>query len=182
MNITTPEAVDLPSKRGAFLQTVMQRDVDQGQVAGLITLIARRGKIAHFECYGMDREADKAMQPDTIFRIASMTKSITGTALMMLFEEGHFIFDTPVSKFIPAFAKLQGVKHSAATGIELTELEQQITIRNLLTHTSGLTYAFLEESPVGELYQKSGLFGSFPLTNTKAPMEKASFFLLLAPH
>jgi len=171
MNITTPEAVGLSSERLAYLETVMQSYVDQQQTAGLITLAARRGKIAHLACYGqMDREAGKAMQPDTIFRVASMTKSITVAALMMLFEEGRFLFDTPVAQFIPAFAKLKVVNHSAATGMEHAELEQPMTIRHLLTHTSGLTYDFLEDSPVAELYQKSGLFGAFPLAFTKVPM------------
>ncbi len=81
---TTPETVGLSSERLAYLETVMQSYVDQQQTAGLITLAARRGKIAHLACYGqMDREAGKAMQPDTIFRVASMTKSITVAALMM---------------------------------------------------------------------------------------------------
>lgn len=173
MDTSTPEAASLSSERLAHLQTVMQSYIDQQQTAGLITVIARHGKIAHLACYGqMDREAEKPMQLDTIFRIASMTKSITITALMMLFEEGRFIIDTPIAKFIPAFAKLKVFAHSADTGMALAELDQPMTIRHLLTHTSGLTYDFLEDSPVGKLYQKSGLFGAFPLTFTKVPIDE----------
>ena len=88
MNIVTPEEVGLSSIRLEHLRTVAQSYVDQGKLAGLITLVARRGRVAHLECYGMmDIEAEKPMQPDTIFRIYSMTKPIACIALMMLVEE-----------------------------------------------------------------------------------------------
>lgn len=174
MNNIVPEEVGLSSNRLAYLQTVMQSFIDQGQVAGLITLIARRGKIAHFECYGqMEIEANKPMQPDTIFRIVSMTKPITIVALLMLFEEGRLVLNEPVAKYIPAFADLKVFVRSAGTDVELAELEQAITIRNLLTHTSGLTYHFLAESPIREMYQQAEFFGGeFPLIFTKVPIEE----------
>ena len=101
MNTVTPEEVGLSSTRLEHLRTAAQGYVDQGKLAGLITLVARRGKVAHFECYGMmDIEANKPMQPDTIFRIYSMTKPITCFALMMLIEEGRVLLYDPVSKFI----------------------------------------------------------------------------------
>jgi len=92
MNMVMPEEVGLSSARLERLRAVMQGYVDQGALAGLITLVARRGKVAHFECFGMmDIEAGKPMRPDTIFRIYSMTRPITCVAFMMLFEEGRVL-------------------------------------------------------------------------------------------
>ena len=99
-----PEQVGFSSERLRRIDAVMQRYVERGELAGLITTVARRGETVHLEKFGwMDIEARKPMQFDTIFRIASMTKPITSVAVMMLYEEGHLHLNTPVSKFIPAF-------------------------------------------------------------------------------
>ena len=102
-----PEAVGLSTERLSRIDKVMEAHVAQQKIAGGVTLIARHGKIAHLGTYGMmDVEAEKPMMPDTIFRIASMTKPITSVAVMMLYEEGHFRLHEPVSKFIPAFKEM----------------------------------------------------------------------------
>jgi CubicO group peptidase (beta-lactamase class C family) len=161
MNTVTPEEVGLSSTRLEHLRTVAQGYVDQGKLAGLITLVARRGRVAHFECYGMmDIEANKPMQPDTMFRIYSMTKPITCFALMMLIEGGRVLLNDPVSKFIPEFEDLKVFVGSTETGIETTGLEREMTIWHLLTHTAGLSYDVSVITPIEDMYRAAGLFDS----------------------
>ena len=159
METVTPEEVGFSSERLRRIRPVMQAYVDQKKLPGLITLVARQGKVVHFEKYGlMDIEAEKPMHADTIFRIYSMTKPITTVAAMMLYEEGFFQLNDPVSRFIPAFKDVK-VLGSVTSGTPvLVDLEREITIRDLMTHTSGLTYAFLEDSPVDLMYEQAGLF------------------------
>src|SRR5260370_40842806 len=119
----------------------MQRYIDRGDVSGCVTLVARKGHIAYFEAQGlMDVEAKKPMRTDTIFRIASQRKPITATAVLMLFEEGKLYLTDPVSKFIPEF-KSQSVAIANPSGkppYNLVPANREITVRDLLTHTSGL--------------------------------------------
>lgn len=128
----------------------MQRFVDDGIVAGISTMVVRRGAIAHTSVHGhRDREAGAPMTPDTIFRIYSMTKPVVSTALMLLHEEALFQLDDPVAAHLPAFATTQVM---AADG-SLEAPVRPVTVRDLLTHTSGLTYDFMEDTPVGQLYR-----------------------------
>lgn len=139
--IAKPESVGMSSERLARIAPAMQRYIDEDLTPGIITAIVRKGKLVHFEVQGdMDVEAGKAMQPDAIFRIASMTKPIASVALMMLWEEGHFQLRDPVSKFIPAFGEVKVSTTGDASGEtgELVEPNRPITIRDMLTHTSGL--------------------------------------------
>src|SRR5437667_65733 len=133
-----PESVGLSSERLERISTAVQRAIDEKRIAGAVTLVARRGRVAWLKSQGMmDREAGKPMQNDSIFRICSMTKPITSLAVMMLYEEGNFLLDDPVSKYIPEF-KNPKVLVKAPSG--QVPAAKEITIRNLLTHTSGLTY------------------------------------------
>jgi CubicO group peptidase (beta-lactamase class C family) len=120
----------------------MQRYIDQGQVAGTVSLISRRGQIAFLDAQGhMDREAKTPMRTDSIFRLASMTKPIASVALMMLFEEGRFLLNDPVSKYLPEFKDMKVLvvnTPGTATPTRLVPAEQEITIRHLLSHTAGL--------------------------------------------
>ncbi len=152
-----PEAVGLSTERLSRLDKVMEAYVEQQKIAGGVTLIARHGKIAHLGTYGMmDVEAGKPMTPDTIFRIASMTKPITSVAVMMLYEEGHFRLHEPVSKFIPAFKEMPVLPpEDAEDSASPVPAIQQITIWNLLTHTSGLTYHWNER--LGPQYNDAGI-------------------------
>lgn len=146
-----PEAVGLSSERLQRINQVVQRYIDSGQITGATTMVARRGKIAHFEAQGlMDLEKKTPMRKDAVFRIASMSKPITGVAILMLMEEGKLRLTDPVSRFIPEFkdTKVAVVKtpaRPAANGQPAREAEyytvpadREITIRDLLTHTSGL--------------------------------------------
>lgn len=158
MNTVTPEEAGFSADRLSRISTVMQGYVDQDKLAGVIAMVARRGKVAYLERFGMmDLEAAKSMQFDTIFRIYSMTKPITSVALMMLYEEGRFQLNDPVSKFIAEFADVKVFAGATEEGFELTELEREITIWHLLTHTAGLSYDFFEDSPVDAMYLEADL-------------------------
>ena len=133
----------------------MQGYVDNGYVPGFLTVVARRGKIVHFETIGMgDIENNKPIEADTIFRIHSMSKPITSVAVMMLYEAGHFQLDTPVSDFIPEFKNMKVYNEDQT---EILDAKREITIQHLLTHTAGLTYGWGSE-PIDERYRKANLF------------------------
>jgi CubicO group peptidase (beta-lactamase class C family) len=136
----------------------MQSYVEQRGFSGLSTLLARRGQVIHFEQVGwQDRESRTPLAADTIYRIYSMTKPIICTALMTLYEEGRFQLFDPVAKFLPAFGKLRVLAGTTPSDTQEVDLVRPITIRDLFTHTSGLTYNFLEDSPVSELYRQARL-------------------------
>jgi CubicO group peptidase (beta-lactamase class C family) len=156
--IVIPEEIGMSSKRLELIKPVMQSYVDKKQIAGFNTMIARKGKIIHFEQIGqMDRENNTPMSDDTIFRIYSMTKPIICTALMTLYEHGRFHLSDPVEKFIPAFGRLKVLQNDIEGETKEVDLARPVTIRELLSHTSGLTYDFLEDSPVSEFYRQAGL-------------------------
>ena len=162
--MAAPEAVGVSTKRLEHIRPVMQGYVDDGRMAGILTVVARRGKIVHFETVGMrDVENKKPMEADTIFRIHSMSKPITNVAVMMLYEEGHFQLDTPVSDFIPEF---KNMKVYNADQTEILDAENAVTIKHLLTHTAGLIYGWGSEA-LDKRYQKANLFQpGTPLTDT----------------
>ncbi|RPI87086.1 MAG: class A beta-lactamase-related serine hydrolase [Chloroflexi bacterium] len=158
MNTTIPETVGLSSSRLGRIDAAMQRYVNNGQLAGAITLLARRGQVAHCGVYGqMDIAAGKQMREDAIFRVFSMTKPVTSLAVLMLYEEGAFHLQYPVSMFIPAFKDLQVLVGQGDNGQKLVPLERPVTIFDLLTHTSGLGYGLDCSTPVDALYQRASL-------------------------
>ena len=158
MDSIAPEKAGFSSSRLNRISKAMQGYVDRGDLAGLVTLVARYGKIVHLERFGlMDLEGGKPMQFDTIFRIYSMTKPITSVALMMLFEQGLVRLTDPVARFVPAFGK---VKVLARDG-RLVDLDRDITIHDLLRHTAGLSYnGYYEDSHelVDKLYEEVDLW------------------------
>ena len=147
----SPESVGLSSERLNLIATTVQKEIDQKHIAGAVTLVMRHGKLAWLKAQGAsDREAAKPMQTDSIFRICSMSKAITSLAVMMLYEEGRFLLDDPVSKYIPEF-KNPKVLVKPANGAPYTiPATREITIRHLLTHTSGLTYSWNPD--LGQMY------------------------------
>ena len=150
-----PEEVGVSAEHLERIRPVMQGYVDDGRIAGLLTVVARRGKIVHFETTGMrDIENKKPIEADTIFRIHSMSKPITSVAVMMLYEDGHFQLDTPVSDFIPQF---KDMKVYNADQTEILDAKKEITIKHLLTHTAGLTYGWGSE-PVDKRYREAKIF------------------------
>jgi CubicO group peptidase (beta-lactamase class C family) len=151
--VVKPEDVGLSSERLARITEMMKRHIAAGEISGGVTLVARHGRIAHFEATGVtDIESKKAMTKDAVFRIASMTKPVTGVAIMMMMEEGKLRITDPVSKYIPSFRDLKvavaepGGRGAAASGADeparlkyyRVPAEREVTIRDLLTHVSGL--------------------------------------------
>jgi CubicO group peptidase (beta-lactamase class C family) len=157
--VAPPEAVGLDPTRLARLSETMKRYVDENKVPGTVTIVLRDGRVAYFESVGLaDREQKKPMQKDTIFRIASMSKAVTSVAVMMLEEEGKILLNDPVSKFIPAFKSTTVAvppPTNAAPGspVAVVPAKRQITIRDLLTHTSGVSYG---SGPTRALYEAAG--------------------------
>ncbi len=154
-----PEDVGLSSDRLQNLTRVIDRNIDEEWLAGSVVLIARDGEIAYLNAAGMqDREAGIPMKENTIFRIASMTKPITTTAVMMLYEEGHFMLNDPVSEYIPAFEDarvLADSENGSNSDPATVAAENPVTIRDLLTHTSGLVYHWNDE--LGPVYNENGI-------------------------
>jgi len=155
--IESPEIVGVDAARLERIKPVMQSYVDKRGFSGISTLLARHNQVIHFEQVGwQDRESHTPLSAETIYRIYSMTKPIVCVALMTLFEQGRFQLFDPVAKFIPGFAKLR-VLERTASGTREVDLVRPVTIRDLFTHTAGLTYHFLEDSPVSEMYRQAQL-------------------------
>jgi CubicO group peptidase (beta-lactamase class C family) len=140
--VAEPESVGMSSARLQRLQAAMQQYVDDGKAAGIVTYVARAGRIVNVQGFGMsDIEAGHAMTTDTLFRIASQTKLITSVAVMMLVEEGRIALEDPLSRYLPAFGKSQvAVAADGDRPPRLVPAKRAITIRDLLTHTSGVSY------------------------------------------
>jgi CubicO group peptidase (beta-lactamase class C family) len=162
-----PEEVGFSSDRLRRIHQMIQRRIDAGDISGAITLVARNGRVAHFETHGlMDIETRKPMTKDAIFRMASMSKPVTGVAVMMLMEEGKLRLTDPVSKFIPEFKDMKvavprqtgavpgGRGAEAAPRFYTVPAERDITIRDLLTHTSGLVSGPISIAEAGKLGRK----------------------------
>jgi CubicO group peptidase (beta-lactamase class C family) len=153
--LVKPEEVGLSSPRLARIGEHWQRYIDAGKLAGTLTLIARRGKVAYCEAQGhLETERRRPVAPDSVWRIYSMTKPITSVGLMMLYEQGRFQLNDPVAKFIPSWNNL-GVYVSGNHPLFVTSTPARpMTIRDLFSHTSGLTYGFMERSNVDAAYRK----------------------------
>lgn len=157
-----PEDVGMSSERLGRIRVAMQRYIDRGLVPGTVTLVARRGRVVHFEAQGSrDVEAKAPMTTDTIFRIASMTKPIASVALMMLYEEGHFLLSDPISKFLPEFAEMKVAQVAPANervGVpyKLVPAARPITIKHVLTHTAGFpnSYRGITQSEFAKNYAR----------------------------
>ena len=156
-----PHEAGLSADRLACISATAQAFIDDRQLAGAVTVVARRGRIAHLEAYGMmDIEANKPMQKDTIFRIYSMTKPIAAAAVMILCEEGKLQLDAPVSVYLP---ELEGLKVAAAADAEtltLIKADRDMTVQDLMRHTSGLPGAaryMAGQTAVDKRYREVGL-------------------------
>ena len=141
------------------LNEAMHGMVDDGKLAGVVTMVSRKGKVVHFDAYGKrDLENGLPVEKDTIFRIYSMTKPIVGVALMTYYDEGRFTLDDPVSKFIPEFKGLKVAKEDGPDGNPITEdADHPMTMRELMSHTAGLTYGLFSRSQVDTLYTQAGV-------------------------
>jgi CubicO group peptidase (beta-lactamase class C family) len=165
MTVVKPESVGFSSERLERLHALMQQAVDQKQIAGIVTILARHGKIVDYRTYGYRDLATQApMTKDTIFRDFSMTKPVTGVAMMILYEQGKWLPSDPISKFIPEFANLKVYKGTDANGrVILTDPDHPPTMRELMTHTAGFTYGLFGDTPVDRMYRDKQIFASMNL-------------------
>ena len=153
-----PEDVGLSTVALERIRPVLQAQVDSGKFAGVVMAVARHGKLAYVESVGlMDIAHATPMRADAVFQICSMTKPVTAAAVLQLVERGKLRLDDPVSKFIPAFANVMVYAGGPAAHPALRDPERPITIANLLTHTSGLTYGLFGNTPVDTIYRGANL-------------------------
>ena len=158
MSGVTPEDVGLSTPQLDRVKGWAQRLVDDGRLAGVTTMVARHGRVVHQHCCGLaNRAAGQPMTPDTIVRIYSMTKPLTSLAIMMLYEQGLFQLDDPISRFLPYFANMRVAAGGQRGKIDTVPAARDITFRDLLTHTSGLTYGFMQSTLVDGQYRDRGI-------------------------
>ncbi len=162
---SAPKAAGVSVQRLARIDTLCQEAIRDGKIPGVVALVARHGKIVYHKAFGMaDSEAGRALRRDDIFRIASQSKAITATAVMLLWEEGRFRLDDPISKFIPEFKNPQVLKsYNEQDGSWTSDpAKREITLRHLLTHTSGLGYGVIDGDPkFRAMYAKAGVVDLF---------------------
>ena len=153
-----PESVGMSSERLVRLEDGMKSLVDQGRLAGVVTMVARHGKVVEFAATGKrDIAANLPMQKDSIFRIYSMTKPIAGVAMMMLFEEAKWQLNDPVAKYVPEFADLKVYGTDANGNVVMKDQAHPMTMRELMSHTAGFTYGFFSNTPVDKLQREANI-------------------------
>jgi CubicO group peptidase (beta-lactamase class C family) len=154
-----PEDVGFSSERLAYIDKYFSEKVDNGDLAGIVTLVSRHGKIVHFSAIGYANiETHKKMEKDTIFRQYSMTKAITSTALMTLYEEGRFQLNDPISKYLPEFSNLRVLRTPDSPFDETVAPDHPPTIHDIFRHTAGFTHGLTADS-FDQQYAKADLFG-----------------------
>lgn len=145
----------IPNEKFHKIDSFIKQLVDDKKIPGALLLLSKNDKIEFLQKYGWhDVENSIPLEYDAIFRIYSMTKPIVASALMMLFEEGEFLLEDPISNYIPEFSNVEVFVTEEAGKLITTKSEREITILDLFTHTSGLSYGFFEEDPVDKLYNK----------------------------
>ena len=165
-------AAGFDAGRLARIRPAMERHIGEAKLAGVVTLLARAGQVVHHEAIGgLERDGGAPMCADAIFRLFSMTKPITCVALMTLYEQGHFQLPDPVSKFIPEFENLK-VALEEGSDVTLVDLDEAVTIRHLLTHTSGLSYSFWEYGAVEARYRAARVCADQPLADFVTDLAK----------
>jgi CubicO group peptidase (beta-lactamase class C family) len=173
----SPQSLGLDPHRLARIDRLLGGAIDSQEIPGAVALIARHGKIGYHKSFGYaDKENGQLLRDDSIFRIASMTKAVTSVGVMMLYEEGRFRLNDPISKFIPEFKNPKVLVEKTDSGEFVTEpAKREITIRDLLTHTSGITYPFIP-TKVQQAYQNKGIIDGL----TTEPLVLRDIMLKLA--
>ncbi len=165
----TPESVGMSAARLSGIDKMCEDAVKEGDIPGVVALVARNGKIVYYKAFGMaDNAAKRPMKRDDIFRIASQSKAITSTAVMMLWEEGKFRLDDPISKYIPEFKNPQVLNTFVYSDTTYTAkpASREITIRHLLSHTSGIGYGEIDgDERISLIYRKAGVTDLFTTEN-----------------
>ena len=165
---SSPQEAGMSPDRLARIDQMCSKAVADGDIPGVVALVARKGKIVHFKAYGQADEDGRVLRRDDIFRIASQTKAITATAVMMLWEEGRFRLDDPISGYIPEFKDPGILSQFSYSDTSYTTIPAngEITIRHLLTHTSGLGYGVIDsDERFKMIYQKAGITDLFTTEN-----------------
>jgi CubicO group peptidase (beta-lactamase class C family) len=160
LQVSTPQMAGMSAERLKRMDTMLTGWVDRGRTNGAVALIVRNGKIVYHKAFGYnDAEKKDPIQTDAIYRIASQTKAITSVAVMMLYEEGRFLLDDPLSRYIPEFAKPQVLDKFNAQDSSYTTVpaRSEITIRQLLTHTSGIGYSQIGSREANAIYAKANI-------------------------
>jgi CubicO group peptidase (beta-lactamase class C family) len=169
LNEANPESVSMSTERLQRIETMCSKAVSEDNIPGVVALVARHGKIVYWKAFGMaDNQSGRVLKRDDIFRIASQSKAITSTAVMILWEEGRFRLDDPVSKYIPEFKNPQILKsfQYSDTSQTTVDAEKEITIRHLLTHTSGIGYGVIDgDERFKMIYKKAGITDLFTTEN-----------------
>jgi len=164
-----PVSVGMSTERIARIDAMCNEAIDKGEVPGIVALVARQGKIVLYKAYGKaDNQSGRNLKRDDIFRIASQSKAITATAVMMLWEEGKFKLDDPISKYLPEFKNPKVLKsfQYKDTTFTTTPASGEITIRQLLSHTSGIGYGMIDgDERFKMIYQKAGVTDAFTSEN-----------------
>src|SRR6266516_8055742 len=169
----SPARAGFDPARLEVLHAVTKRFVNEGQHAGAITLLARNGKLVDFQTYGYrDLEKRLPMERDTICRVYSMSKIITSVGVLMLVEEGRFNLDDPVSKYLPELKDMKVMTGGTAEAPQLEPLKRPITIKHLLTHTSGLIYDFSGGKELAKLYERANLWTGPTLNDFVTKLDK----------
>ncbi|MCP4882970.1 MAG: beta-lactamase family protein, partial [Flavobacteriales bacterium] len=157
----TAASAGMSDERLSFIDDAIIESIEKNEIPGAVALVARKGKIVYFKAFGMaDKNSKRELKKDAIFRIASQTKAITSTAVMMLWEEGKFRLDDPISKYIPEFKNPKVLdslieKDSSFTSVKA---DKEITIRHLITHTSGIGYGYIDgDQRMKKIYAKAGI-------------------------
>ncbi len=177
---TKPEQVGLSSERLARIRPWMEKLVSDNKFPGILAVVARRGRAAYAESVGYRDVAAKApVTEDTLYRIYSMTKPITSTAIMMLYEEGKFQLDDPIARYLPMFKEMRVYAGGTAENYDTVPAKGPITFKQLLTHTSGLTYGFTG-SPVSAIYQAAKFDFQTDDGTLRSMMERLAKLPLLA--
>jgi CubicO group peptidase (beta-lactamase class C family) len=160
--LTPPESVGFSSERLQRLKDATHQIVDAGELSGMVTLVTRHGQLVYSDVYGVqDVASQKPMTPDTIFRIYSMTKPIVGVAMMILYEEGKWLPDDPLSKHIPELANLKVFAGLDAKGQPIFEAPAHPpTVGELMTHSAGFTYGIFGDSPVDKMVREANPLGA----------------------
>jgi CubicO group peptidase (beta-lactamase class C family) len=179
--MTKPEDVGLSSERLERVDAWMRRYVEAGRLPGLSVRVMRRGQVAWAREHGhADLARGTPMAPDTIVRIYSMTKPLTSVAVMMLYEEGRFQLDDPVARFLPCFADMRVMTGGSRQRLDTVPAERAITVRDLLTHTAGLTYGFLDATLLDAAYRDAGVDFQTAEATLGEVVERAAGLPLLA--
>ena len=169
----TASSAGMSDERLVRIDEMLKESIKQNEIPGAVALVVRNGIIVYYKAFGVANESKTPLKRDDIFRIASQTKAITSTAVMMLWEEGKFQLDDPISRYIPEFKEMHVLDTLYENGTyDTTPAKSPITIRHLITHTSGLGYGVIDgDERIKKIYEKAGITDLF--TTENIPIEES---------